>query len=120
MESPQRRVDLDVEMAGDVVIVRFADDVVLSGQQAEIAGERLRTLLTDTDRPRLLIDFANVVSLTSIMLGKLAQLHRVAESAGGRIALCNLPPVIRQILEVSQLSQILDLYDNEREALEGL
>jgi anti-sigma B factor antagonist len=108
---------LEVELLGTVTVGRFTGEVTLSGQNAETVGEQVLALLAEPGRQRLLLDFGNVKSLSSLVLGKLIQLNRAAESAGGRLALCNLRPEVREILEVTRLTTLLYVYDEEQEAL---
>lgn len=110
---------LEVETRNDAIIARFTRPVSLCGEAAEAAAERLAALASERGRQRLLVDFANVQSLTSFMLGQLVKLNRTAESAGRRLALFNLSPYIRQILEVARLNLLLSLYDDESAALRG-
>jgi anti-sigma B factor antagonist len=110
---------LGVESRGDVIITRFTRPLILSGPEAEAAGERLASLLPELGRRRLLVDFGNVQSLTSLMLGKLVRLNRAAEVAGGRLVLFNLSPDIREIMEVTRLNLVLFLYDSESAALQS-
>jgi anti-sigma B factor antagonist len=119
MEPQQPDGCLGVERRGDAVVARFTREVVLSGPQADAAAEGLRALLAEPGRRRLLVDFGNVRSLSSLMLGQLVGLHRAAESAGARLALFNLRPEVRGILEITRLNLHLHLYGDEREALQG-
>jgi anti-anti-sigma factor len=108
---------LAIEHIGKVAVARFSSEVTLTGQQAEAVAEELRSLLKDFGSRRLLVDFSNVASLASLMLGKLVNLNREAEAVGGRLALCNLKPVIYEIFDVTRLSKILAIYRSESEAL---
>lgn len=109
---------LEVQTREDALIARFTREVSLCGEVAETVAERLVSFLSESSRP-LLVDFGNVQSLTSYMLGQLVMLNRKAEAAGKRFALFNLSPYVRQILEVSRLNLILSLYDDESSALRG-
>ncbi len=110
---------LEVEPRGDVLVARFTREVVLSGQVAEAAAERLASVVPELGGRRLLVDFGNVRFLTSLMLGKLVRLNQAVEAAGGRLALFNLSPDVREIMEVTRLNLILSLYDDEPGALRG-
>lgn len=110
---------LEVETREDVSIARFTRQVSLCGQLAEAVAEQLVSLLSELGRQRLLVDFGNVQSLTSYMLGQLVRLNRTAEANGGRLALFNLSPYVRQIVEVARLDLLLSLYDDESAALRG-
>ncbi len=108
---------LEVETREDVLIARFTRQVSLCAEVAEAASERLASLLSKPGRQRLLVDFGNVQTLTSFMLGQLVKLHHTAEAAGRRFALFNLSHYVRQILEVARLDLLLSLYDDESAAL---
>jgi len=110
---------LDVETREDVLIARFAHEVNLFGHTAEAVAEQLRSLLSDTSRQRLLVDFGKVNSLSSFMLGQLMKLNKTAEAAGRRLTLFNLRPQVREILKVTGLNLILALYEDESDALRG-
>jgi len=109
---------LTIEAVGEVAVARFVPDVVLTGQEAQAIAEHLLALLAEPGR-RLLLDFANVRSLSSLMLGKLVEFKRAAESAGGRVALCSPQPDVRAILELTRLTRVLPVYPGEQEALQS-
>jgi anti-sigma B factor antagonist len=111
---------LELTDVGGATVARFTREVVLSGRLAETFGDRLGAALAGQERPRLVVDFANVQSLTTMGLTKLVTLNRAAEAAGGRLALCNLRPVVRKVMEVTRLTLILRIYPGEREARESV
>jgi anti-sigma B factor antagonist len=110
---------LEVMTREDAVIARFTRQMSLNGEVAEAVAERFVSLLADLDRQRLLVDFGNVDSLSSFMLGQLVKLNRTAEAAEKRFGLFNLRLHIREILDVSRLNLILSLYQDEADALRG-
>jgi anti-sigma B factor antagonist len=110
---------LEVERRGDAVIARFPREVVLTGSEAEAAGEQLNALLAEPGLRRLLMNFGNVRSLSSLMLGKLVGLNSAAAAAGVRLALFNLRPEVREIFEVSRLNLLLRLHGDDADALQG-
>lgn len=108
---------MEVETREDAVIARFTRQLSLCGEVADAAAEQLSSLLSEAGGKRLLVDFGNVQTLTSFMLGKLVRLNRTAEEAGWRLALFNLTPFVRQTLEVARLNLLLSLCDDESDAL---
>lgn len=110
---------LDVQTRGDAFLARFRRPVSLNGPTAEVVSEQLASLLSEEGRQRLLVDFGNVQSLTSFMLGQLVALNRTAQAAGRRLVLFNLAPHVRQILEIARLDLLLSLYEDESAALRG-
>jgi anti-anti-sigma factor len=119
MKPQQPNSGLAVERRDGAVVVRFRREVVLTGPEAEAAAEQLTALLAEVGQRPLLVDFGNVRSLSSFMLGKLVGLSRAAGSAGARLALFNLRPDVRGILEVTGVNLLLCLYGGEAEALQG-
>jgi anti-anti-sigma factor len=119
MKPQQPSCCLGVERRDDAVVARFTRELVLSGPVAEAAAERLTALLTESGGRPLLVDFGNVLSLSSLMLGKLAELSRAADSAGVWLALFNLRPNVRGVLEITRLNLLLRLYGDEPEALQA-
>jgi anti-sigma B factor antagonist len=119
MEPRQPDSPLNVERRPDAIVARFSREVILSGPEADAIDERLTALLGEVGQRPLLVDFGNVRSLTSFMLGNLVGLNRAADSAGVRLALFNLRPDVREIFEVTRLHLILRLYGSESEALQG-
>jgi anti-sigma B factor antagonist len=117
MPDPASPGPLRMEQAGNVTIVRFPQPIVLTGTTAEMVSDQLGRLVEDGNHCQLLLDFANVQSLTSLMLGKLIALHNRAQAAGGRLALCALRPDVQQIFEVTRLTELLATYADEPEAL---
>src|SRR5271166_4671477 len=105
MDPQAQEPRLEVTTVGDVTVARFNREVVISGRLAETVGDQLMDLLAGPARGRVLLDFANVKSLSSLILGKLVLLNRAAEGAGGRLALCNLRPDIYEIMDVTRLTK---------------
>jgi anti-anti-sigma factor len=108
---------LEVQTREDTVIARFTQQVCLTGQLAENVSEQLMSVLSEKGRQQLLVDFGNIESLTSYMLGQLVKLSRAAKETGRRFALFNLRHHVRQILEISRLDLLLALYEDESAAL---
>lgn len=108
---------MQVETRENVLIARFTRQVSLCGEVAEAAAEQLSSLLSEAGRQRLVVDFGNVHTLTSFMLGKLVRLNRTTEASGRRLVLFNLTPYVRQTLEVARLNLLLSLCEDEAAAL---
>ena len=109
--------DLDLSVEGNVVTARFNREVILSGDQAEDVSNRLIGLMNRGHK--LLVDFGNVKSLSSLMLGKLVKVNHAADAAGVHLYLFNVRPEVREILHVTGLTRILRVVGTEDEALQG-
>jgi anti-anti-sigma factor len=110
---------MEVEQKGNAAVVRFVDRLILSGTTAEAVSDELFRLVESKARSRLILNFGNVASLTSLMLGKLITLNKKVQAAGGRLAVCNLSPDLRETFEITRLSEYLDIYADEQDALQS-
>jgi anti-anti-sigma regulatory factor len=46
-------------------------------------------------------------------------LNKKVQAAGGRLAVCNLSPDLRETFEITRLSEYLDIYADEQDALQS-
>ena len=68
-------------------------------------------------RQKLLIDLKNTKRLDSSGLAELVSGYQTVRSQGGAMKLMNLPSMVRNPLEITQLITVFDIFENEREAL---
>jgi anti-anti-sigma factor len=80
-------------------------------------GQHFERLIKDDGHSRLLINLGGVRYLSSTMLAQLAWLGRRVQPIGGQIQLCGLNPLLRDMVRVSHLDGVLDVCEDEAEAL---
>jgi anti-anti-sigma factor len=85
---------LDTEQVGDVTVVCFLDAELLSNDE-EWRVELFA--LIDSGALKMVCDFTNVKFLTSESLGSLLLIKKTLSSQGGRLVLCELNDLVRQI-----------------------
>ncbi|MBL8797300.1 MAG: STAS domain-containing protein, partial [Planctomycetia bacterium] len=76
MASQPRRKRLEVEDVGDVTVVNFTDRKILDEQNIQLIGEQLFSLVDESGRKKILLNFGNVEYLSSAALGKLITLNK--------------------------------------------
>ena len=64
-----------------------------------------------------MVNFGGVQYLSSEVLGILAGLQRKVEQARGRIQLCGLDPLLREMVQIIHLDQVFDVCGDEAEAV---
>jgi anti-anti-sigma factor len=109
-----------IQQSGDVTVVRLPQPVVLPGETADGVGRQLEGVVQDAGRSLLLFDLGNLVSLTSLMIGRLIGLSKRLAAAGGRLVLCAPRPDVRELLEVVRVPRLIAIYPSEREALRSM
>ena len=105
------------EQIGDITIVRFPSLCELAGEIVPRLGEQLFDLIDHGKHTQLLMNLHNVSGIDSAMIGKVVGLHRRALAAGGRLALCQIPAELNEILQTVKLGSVMGFYRDEEEAL---
>jgi len=118
MAQPHHHPLLQVEQVGDVTVVRFTRRTILEATAIEAVGQRLFELVQNEGRRRVVLNFTQVESLTSAMLGKFMTLFREVQAAGGRLAFCNVDPFLLQIFKICHVTDLIPIYGTESEALQ--
>src|SRR3954447_692992 len=73
--------------------------------------------LAESGHTRLVLNFREVRTMSSDVLGMLAALHRRLEKSRRRLAISGLDPVLREMLRICRLERVFDLHPEEAEAL---
>ena len=107
--------------------VRDVEDVrviELEGRIAIGTGDvKLRELVQqalDEGRTRIVIDLAKVSSIDSSGIGEMVAAYTTVTRRGGRLALARLSPRIDDVLQVTQLITVLDVFSSVEEAIAAL
>jgi anti-sigma B factor antagonist len=107
---------LHVDEIGDVTVVRFADAQLLNDEQIQAAGKELFALVEVHDRSKLLLDMSNIEYLASAVLGKFITLNKKAQSAGGKLVLCNVGEGVGEAIRLSKLDRLFAIRDWDPQA----
>jgi anti-anti-sigma factor len=119
MPPPPQPSPLVVTQVGAVTVARVGHPLILSGETAEAVGDHLGRLAED-GQTQILLNCANVQSLTSLMIGRLIVFNRKVSAAGGGLALCDVRPDVRGVLDVIGLPHLIRVYATEQAALDDL
>ena len=84
--------------------------IALSGEIDHHGAGRLRETIDDSVRrtcPRMLVlDFGGVEFMDSSGIGVVLGRYRLMQDMGGKLALKNLPPHIRRVMQVAGISSL--------------
>ena len=108
---------LRVQTIGRAAILRFEGAEILFEESAVRAVSEQLNRLVEEGHIRLLVNFGGVRYLSSDVLGTLAAVHKKIDPAQGRIQLCGLDPLLRDMLRITHLDRVLDVCTDEAEAL---
>jgi anti-sigma B factor antagonist len=112
----QRYYCLDIAWHGDVCLARFRgsslDDVWID----EMGDELCRLVQRDGCR-KLVISFGEVDCLYSVLLGKLMTLRKVMLAHGGRLKLCDVPPLVHDVFRVCKVDGYFEFAPDQEAAM---
>jgi len=107
MEQGQARIE--VEYGLDVTFVTFEDEKILDEQQIKVLQESFGPVIEKNEDKKLVLNFQNVMFMTSAVLGLLVRIHKKVRENGGRMQLCNLEPNLRKVFEITQLTKVFEI-----------
>lgn len=114
-DSPAR---LNVTQHKDVAIVEFTENKILDEMNINEIGQALNALVETKDRPKLLLDFANVDHLSSAALGMLINVNNKIKQQNGQLRLADIKPQIMEVFVITKLNRLFRIAATRQEALE--
>jgi anti-sigma B factor antagonist len=100
---------------GDVAVIDLKGNVTLGAGEQKMR-EAIDELLA-SGRKKILLNFANVAILDSSGIGAIIKSFSTAKREGGSLKLVNLSRLARQMLSVTGLLSVLEVFDDESSAL---
>jgi anti-sigma B factor antagonist len=99
-----------------IVVVDCAGRLVFGEETAELR-DRVRALTTEGRR--IILNLAEVTYIDSGGLGTLVALYTTARNTGASIKLARLTPRVGDLLQVTKLLTVFEVYNGEEEAVES-
>src|ERR1700740_69754 len=97
------------------IVVVNCDGRILFGEESAHLRDTVKQLLTESNQ--LVLNLGGVTYIDSGGLGTLVSLYTTAHNAGGAIKLSNLTQRVGDLLQVTKLLTIFEVYDSEEEAI---
>jgi anti-sigma B factor antagonist len=111
---------ISVEYAGNATIIRFSNEKILEEQDIKVLQESIMSVIEQSERINLILDFGNVRFLSSAVLGLLIRISKRIYERDGQLRLCNINPKIYEIFKITRLTKTFDIYNDIETASEGL
>ena len=99
-----------------ILIVNCSGRVVF-GEESSLLRETVKKSLSENNR--IVLNLADVTYIDSGGLGTLVALRTSALNAGGTIKLANLTKRVVDLLQITKLLTVFDVYNSEGEAVES-
>jgi anti-sigma B factor antagonist len=105
---------------------RERDGVIILEVEGKVTIGKGDVVLRDTvhqaigDKPvKMLINLGEVTTIDSSGVGELVSAFTTATNRGGKLKLVNLPPKVNDILQITQLITVFEVFESEDEAIKS-
>ncbi|MSR44453.1 MAG: anti-sigma factor antagonist [Phycisphaerales bacterium] len=98
-----------IEVFGDLIILRA--DGGLNSQTSTQLSDQVATLVAGGVRS-IVVDCSKLEIISSLGLSSLLMLHTRMKRVGGEVKLCGLKGTIVQVLQITKLDRVFELYDD--------
>jgi anti-sigma B factor antagonist len=99
----------------DTTILDLDGDVIMGGGTAKLR-ETISELVT-AEKTDVLLNFEKVRYIDSSGTGEILSTFKLLNENGGKLKLSNLSPKVEEVLTLSSILPILDVYEDEKSAL---
>jgi len=100
----------------DGVSVVTLDGRIVLGEESNSLRERLKSMLAE-GKKKIVLDMANIKYIDSSGLGTLVAAHVSAKTQGASVRLCNLGKKFHEVMQITKLLTVFDVYDTEAAAV---
>ncbi len=100
----------------DGVTILDVEGKITIGKGDVALREAVQAALAD-GATKLLIGLGRVTTVDSSGVGELVSAYTTVTNRGGKLKLVNLPPKVNDILQITQLITVFEVFDGEDEAL---
>jgi anti-sigma B factor antagonist len=104
-----------IRKAGEVTIIELKGKITIGAGDLQMR-EAIHAALAEGAR-KLVVDMSQVSTIDSSGVGELVGCFTTATHKGAKLKLMNLPAKISDVLTVTQLITVFDVYPNEAEAI---
>jgi anti-sigma B factor antagonist len=98
-----------------VAVVALEGRIVL-GEESNALREKVKSLLA-AGQKKVVLNMANVTYIDSSGLGTMVASHTSARAQGASLKICNLGSKFQEILQVTKLVTVFDVYPSEAAAI---
>ena len=94
------------------------DGRIVLGEETVSLREKVKGLLGE-GKKKLVLDLRNVTQIDSSGLGALVAAHSSAKSSGATLRLCNLGSRTNELLQMTKLLTVFEVFNSETDAVRG-
>lgn len=111
-------LNITERQAGDVTILDLDGNIIM-GVGSVLLRDEIRRLIKE-GKEKVLLNFAGIKYMDSSGIGELVSGLVAINRAGGQLRLFNLTERIEEVMSLSSLLSLFEIYDDEQQALDAL
>jgi anti-sigma B factor antagonist len=111
------QLKIGIRKLNDGILVVDCAGRIVFGDETAALRDQVRNLLTDG--ARVVLNLADVTYIDSGGLGTLVALYTTARNAGGAVKLARLTQRVDDLLQVTKLLTVFEVYASEEEAVQS-
>ena len=100
----------------DGVTVAALDGRIVLGEESNALREKVKSLVAE-GKKKIVLNMNNITFIDSAGLGTLVASHHSAKAQGASLKLCHLGTKFQEVLQITKLMTIFDVYNSEAEAV---
>jgi len=100
----------------DGVSVVALDGRIVLGEESNALREKVKSLIAE-GKKKVVLNMANITFIDSAGLGTLVAAHHSAKSQGAALKLAHLGAKFQEVLQITKLLTVFDVYNTEAEAV---
>jgi anti-sigma B factor antagonist len=108
---------INVRKTNDGITVVDCAGRLIFGEETATLRDRVKELLSQESR--VVLNLADVTYIDSGGLGTLVALYTTARNAGGAVKLAKLTPRVGDLLQVTKLLTVFEVYNSDEEAVQS-
>jgi anti-sigma B factor antagonist len=108
-------MNVNVRQRGDVTVLDLKGKITIGS--GDVALRNAVQEVMSSGATKVLINMGDVSTIDSSGIGELVSAYTTATNRGAKLRLYCLPAKVTDILTITQLITVFDVYDNEDEAV---
>ena len=100
----------------DGVAVVALDGRIVLGEESNALREKIKSLIAE-GKKNIVLNMDNITFIDSAGLGTLVAAHHSAKSQGSGLRLCHLGSKFQEVLQITKLLTVFEVYNTEAEAV---
>ena len=105
------------DVGNGVTIIKLEGKITIGA-----GDQQLREVITgavNEGKTKILLDLSGVTTIDSSGIGELVGSYTTVTNRGGKLKLLHLPAKLNELLHVTQLITVFEVYEDEQEALKS-